>query len=76
MTMEELHMHPSSRQIKSKGEIVIGNNIWIADKVSILPGVHIGDGCIIGANSVVTHDIPPYSLAAGSPAKVIKSIEF
>lgn len=69
---EELYIHPSSRQIFSKGEVIIGNNVWLGDKVSILPGVHIGDGCVIGANSVVTHDIPPYCMAAGIPAVVIR----
>ena len=71
---EELIAHPSKRQIASKGEVVIGNNVWIGDKVSIMPGVHIGDGCVVGANSVVTHDLPAYSLAAGVPAKVINKI--
>ena len=71
----ELDLHPSLRHVVSKGEIVIGNNVWLGDKVSILAGVHIGDGCIIGANSVVTHDIPAYSIAAGVPAKVIKWFE-
>lgn len=72
--MEELNIHPSHREIVSKGEVVIGNNVWLGDKVSVLPGVHIGDGCIIGANSVVTHDVPSFSIAAGSPAKVIRTI--
>lgn len=72
MSVGELKIHPSARPVQSKGEVVIGNNVWIADKVSILPGVNIGDGCVIGANSVVTHDIPPYSLAAGSPARILK----
>ena len=52
--------------------VFIGNDVWLGDRVIILPGVHIGDGCIIGAGSVVTRDIPPYSVAAGVPAKVIK----
>ena len=52
--------------------VFIGNDVWLGDRVIILPGVHIGDGCIIGAGSVVTRDIPPYSVAAGIPAKVIK----
>ncbi len=73
MTLEELQIHPSGRQVVTKGAVVIGNNVWIGDKATILSGVSIGDGCIIGANSVVTHSIPPYSLAVGSPAKVIKS---
>ena len=51
--------------------VFVGNDVWLGDRVIILPGVHIGDGCIIGAGSVVTRDIPPYSVAAGIPAKVI-----
>lgn len=51
----------------------IGNNVWIGDKVIILPGVEIGDGCIIGAGSVVTHSIPSYTIAAGNPARIIGS---
>lgn len=72
---DSLHVHPLKRPIESKGEVIIGNNVWIGDKATILPGVHIGDGCIIAANSVVTHDVPSYSIAAGVPAKVIKTIE-
>ena len=53
--------------------VVIGNNVWIGDRVIILPGVHIGNGTIIGAGSVVTRDIPPNSVAAGNPAKVLKN---
>lgn len=50
----------------------IGNDVWIGDRVIILPGVTIGDGCIIGAGSIVTHDTPPYSISAGNPARVIR----
>lgn len=53
--------------------VTIGNDVWIGDKVTILAGVEIGDGCIIGAGSVVTKSIPPYSIAAGVPARVIRS---
>ncbi len=53
--------------------ITIGNDIWIGRRVMIMPGVNIGDGCVIGAGAVVTKDIPPYSVAGGVPAKVIKS---
>lgn len=53
--------------------VYIGNDVWIGDRVILMPGVHIGDGCIIGAGAVVTHDIPPYCVAAGIPAKVIKN---
>lgn len=51
----------------------IGNDVWIGDRVILMPGVHIGDGCIIGAGSVVTRDIPAYCIAAGVPARVIRS---
>ena len=70
---EDLIKPPFTRQLYSKGPIIIGNNVWIGDSVSILSNVRIGDGCIIGANSVVTHDIPPCSVAVGIPAKVIKT---
>ena len=52
--------------------VTIGSDVWIGDRVTILPGVTIGDGAIIGAASVVTKDIPPYAIAVGSPAKVIR----
>lgn len=56
--------------------VVIGNNVWVGEQVSILSGVKIGDGSVIGANSVVTKDIPSYSIAVGNPAKVIKFFDF
>lgn len=52
--------------------VLIGNDVWIGDRVIILPGVKVGDGCIIGAGSVVTHDLPAYSVSAGNPARVIR----
>ena len=55
-----------------KGDTVIGNDVWIGQNVTFLPGVHVGDGCIIGANAVVASDIPPYSVVVGNPAKVIR----
>ncbi len=54
--------------------ITIGNNCWIASSVTIIGGVHIGNGCVIGAGSVVTRDIPDNSLALGNPCKVIREI--
>lgn len=71
---EDMHLPPMLREIHSKGPVKIGNNVWIGDKASIMPGVTIGDGAIIAANSVVTHDVPAYSLAAGIPAKIIKQL--
>ena len=55
--------------------VTIGNDVWIGGNVTILPGVTIGDNCTIGAGSVVTHDIPANSIAAGNPAKIIRTIE-
>ncbi len=55
-----------------KGPVIIGNNVWIGDNVIILSGVTIGDGAVLGAGAVVTKDIPPYSIAVGSPARVVK----
>jgi len=55
--------------------ITIGDNVWVASRVIILGGVTIGDGCVIGAGSVVTKSIPSNSFAAGAPARVLKSIQ-
>ncbi len=71
-----LQIPPIKRNLVSKGEIRIEDDVWIGDKVTILSGVNIGKGSIIGANSVVTKDIPPFSIAAGNPAKIIKQIKY
>lgn len=60
----------------STADVVIEKNVWIGEFVSVLPGVSIGEGAIIGTMSVVTKSIPPYSIAVGSPAKVIKEFDF
>jgi maltose O-acetyltransferase len=52
--------------------VSIGDDVWIGRRAIIMPGVTIGEGCIIGAGAVVTKDVPPYSIAGGVPAKVIK----
>lgn len=62
---------PNMRKLCTK-PVSIGNRVWIGENVVILPGVSIGDGCIIGANSVVNRDIEMNTIAAGSPAKQIK----
>jgi acetyltransferase-like isoleucine patch superfamily enzyme len=54
------------------GEVVIGNDVWVGAGVKILMNCHIGDGAIIGANSVVTADVPCNAIVAGVPARVIK----
>lgn len=53
-------------------QIIIGNDVWIGNNVTMMGGVRIGNGAVIGANSTVTKDIPPYAIAVGSPAKVIR----
>ncbi|MBD5331350.1 MAG: acyltransferase [Bacteroides sp.] len=70
---QSLRISPIHRKLISPGAIQIGDNVWIGDKVTILPNVEIGEGCIIGANAVVTNNIPPYSVVGGNPAKVIKT---
>lgn len=69
---ELLDTHPLKRPIAIKGSVRIGNNVWLGERVTVLSGVTIGDGAIVAANSVVTHDIPAFALAAGSPARVLK----
>ena len=54
-------------------KIIIGNDVWIGARVILLPGVHIGNGCVIGAGSVVTKDVPDYEIWAGNPARKIRS---
>lgn len=56
----------------NKGDIVIGNDVWIGYEVVIMAGVHIGDGAIIAARAVVTKDVPPYTIVGGTPAKEIR----
>jgi acetyltransferase-like isoleucine patch superfamily enzyme len=55
-----------------KGNVIIGDGCWIGGGSYIMPGVKVGKNSVIGANSVVTHDIPPNSVAAGSPARIIR----
>lgn len=60
----------------SKGPVKIGSNCWFGVNCVVTSGVEVGDRCVIGANSVITQSLPPGVIAAGSPAKVIKEIEF
>lgn len=71
-TLQSMELPPLVRALSSKGPVVIEDNVWIGDKASILGGVTIGKGSIIGTNAVVTHDVPPYSVVGGVPAKIIK----
>jgi len=74
------HDHASAHTgipMRLQGEAIspvrIGNDVWLGAKVTVLPGVSIGDGAIVGANAVVTSDLPPGSVAVGVPARIIKT---
>ena len=72
-TLEGWDMEPPApSDMPFKGDTVIGNDVWIGQNAVILPGVHIGDGAIIGANSVVGSDVAPYTIVIGNPAKVLR----
>ena len=62
--------------IKDNDSVIIDEGTWIGTKTTIIGNVHIGKHCVIGANSVVTKDIPDYCVAAGIPAKIIKRYNF
>ncbi len=72
---EMIKIAPTQRPLYSKGAVKIGNNVWIGDKVSILGGVTIGNNSIIGANTVVTKDVPTDCLAVGNPMRLIELFE-
>ena len=63
---------PRLDDLPLKGDTVVGNDVWFGQNVTVMPGVHIGDGAIIAANSVVTSDIPPYCVAGGNPCRIIR----
>ena len=72
-TLEDWEMEPpATSDMPFKGDTVIGNDVWIGQNAVILPGVQIGDGAIIGANSVVGCDVAPYTIVIGNPAKVLR----
>jgi len=60
----------------TKGATRLGDNVWCGANVVITSGVNVGERCVIGANSVVTTDLPPFSIAAGAPARVLKTIAY
>lgn len=72
---EELKIPPNSRLLFSKGPVIIENNVWIGEGVCVLPNVRIGENSIVGANAVVTKDVPKNCVVAGVPAKVIKVLK-
>jgi virginiamycin A acetyltransferase len=60
------------RDRERRGDTVLGNDVWLGHRATVLPGVHIGDGAVVGAASVVSADVPPYTIVAGNPARVIR----
>lgn len=64
---------PAERQLHSSGPVTIGDNVWLGDGVAVLAGALIGDGCVVGANSVVTGSLPPRTLAVGAPARPVRA---
>lgn len=58
---------------ENRGDTVVGNDVWIGMDAVLMPGVTIGDGAIVAAKSVVTHDVPPYAIAAGNPAREVRA---
>ena len=75
LNQSDPHDSPIARQLFSTGPVIIGSNVWLGDNVVIVGPVRIGDGAVVGANSVVTSDIPENVIAAGAPAKIIKSFD-
>jgi maltose O-acetyltransferase len=72
-------LHPLDRRTRLSGlesarPIRIGQAVWICGGAIVLPGVTIGDGSVVGTGSVVTHDVPPGSLAVGNPARIIRTV--
>ncbi|MBE7187857.1 DapH/DapD/GlmU-related protein, partial [Jatrophihabitans endophyticus] len=60
----------------SRGPVVIGDNVWLGAHVVVTSGVTIGERCVVGANSVVTRDLPPFSVAVGAPARVVRTLTY
>lgn len=71
----DVDVAPSTRDLYSKGAVVIGDGVWIGENVVIMPNVTIGKGAIIGAGSIVTKNIPDYGVAVGCPARTIRKLK-
>jgi acetyltransferase-like isoleucine patch superfamily enzyme len=73
-TIQDLELPPIKRELKSKGPVVIEENVYCGEGVVILSGVRIGKNAILGSNSVITSDVPENTVVAGIPARIIKNI--
>lgn len=69
----DTNQHGIGGELAIARPVIIGNNVWIGARAMILPGVTLGDGAIIGAGAVVTRDVPPRGIAAGNPARVLRT---
>lgn len=72
VTPETAEMHMNMGHPTCKGDIIIENDVWIGAKSTIMSGVKIHNGAVVGANSVVTRDVPPFAIVVGNPAKIVK----
>lgn len=72
VTSEIAEMHMNMGHPTCKGNIIIENDVWIGAKSSIMSGVKISNGAVVGATSTVTKDVPPYAIVAGNPARIVK----
>lgn len=72
---ENIDIPPRDQPIVQKRDVIIGDDTWLGERVAVI-GAQIGKHCVIGAHSVVTHDIPDYCVAAGAPARIIKRYDF
>jgi acetyltransferase-like isoleucine patch superfamily enzyme len=70
----DIAIAPNERPVWSKGPVIIEHDVWIGEGACILPGVTVGHNAIVGANAVVTRDVPPFSVVGGVPARVVKAI--
>lgn len=70
--LDRVDIHMDQQGVSAEKAVIIEDDVWIGSRVTILPGVKIGRGSIIGAAAVVTKDVPPYSVVAGNPAKIMK----
>ncbi len=74
-TKDQLSIRPQDRPLTCKGELRIGNNVWIGEKANVIGAVTIGDGVVIAAGSVVIKDVPDYCMVAGVPARIVKQLD-